>query len=43
MLGSATGKISTLSSKSVTLTVLDAPGTSYGYSGGKYVLNISAK
>ena len=28
MLGSATGKISTLSSKSVTLTFLDAPGTS---------------
>ena len=42
MFGSATGKISILSSKSCTLISRLAPGTSYGYTGGKYVLNTSA-
>ena len=37
--GSATGMISTLSSKSVCLIVLAPPTTSYGYSGGKYKEN----
>ncbi len=40
--GSATGIISTLSSKSACLIVLCPPTTSYGYSGGKYNLNTFA-
>ncbi|BCV03130.1 MAG: hypothetical protein CM15mV61_460 [uncultured marine virus] len=34
--GSATGTISTLSSKSACLIFLAPPTTSYGYSGGRY-------